>query len=100
MVSYILTCKDGAPQAAQCGEAQSLASGGITLHRKLEDLVKIQLEHRTGNPRFLETCGDAQNKSITQACIRIIHESDRLGKEDGRITFYQGIDRGVITIKR
>jgi len=84
----------------QCGEAESLARGGITLHRKLEDLVKTELEHKTGNPRFLETCGDAQKKSIRQACTRIIHESDGLGKGDGRITFYQGIDRGAITIKR
>ena len=95
-----MTREDGAPQAAQCGEAQSLASGGITLHRKLEDLVRTELERRTGNPRFLETCDDAQNKSIRQACIRIIHEADGLGKGDGRITFYRGINRGAITIKR
>jgi len=96
-----LARKDGGPpEVVQCGEAQSLASGGITLHRKLEDMVKMELEHRTGNPGFLESCGDAQNKSIGKACIRIIHESDGLGKGDGRITFHQGVDRGVITIKR
>jgi len=95
-----LTRKDGAPQAVQCGEAQSLASGGIALHRKLEDLVKTELERKTKTPRFLETCSDVQIKSIMQACIRTIHEFDGLAKGDGRITFHRGIDRSAITIKK
>ncbi|KAK4442827.1 hypothetical protein QBC34DRAFT_443876 [Podospora aff. communis PSN243] len=100
IASYILTLKDGAPQMVQCGEARSVASGGIILHREVENLVKVELERRTGNSRFLETCGDAQSKQIRAACIKMIHESDGLGKGNVRITFHLGIDRAAITVKR
>ncbi|KAK0655621.1 hypothetical protein B0T16DRAFT_15368 [Cercophora newfieldiana] len=96
IASYVCGIHENLPAMSQCGQAVSQGIGGMSLKAGLDELVRQQLDRRSGRSNFLDTCSSASKTALAKQCDEVINRHGEPGSQDLHIL----AERFEIPIKR